>query len=1069
LHLNNLKKSMAIRKNLLIIFLLFVPFGMMAQVTTSSITGSVVTGTAPLTGATVTVTHRPTGTVFRTTSLSNGVYNLVNLIPGGPYLLEATFVGYQGYTQDSIFLALGENTRIVADLATRGSTLSEVVVTTTGAGLSSRRKTGASTSISREQINALPTLSRSLTDYTRLTPQANGNSFGGASNRFNNITIDGAVNNDVFGLSGSGTPGGQAGTTPISLDAIEQIQVVLAPYDITYGNFTGGGVNAVTRSGTNKFEGSVYHFFRNQSTIGSDPVTKIKSTNFSDKQSGFRVGGPIIENKLFFFINAEQTRRTAPTQFNAGEDGSLLSVAEAQALTDTLKKKYNYDPGSYNAVDVKTESDKIFGRIDWNISDKHRLTLRHNYIKAYDDNISRSSTLFRFGNNAYRFNNEQNITVAELRSRFSNRFSNNLIVGLHRIRDFRSTFGTPFPFIEISKGSANNGIQIGQERSSVANELDQDIFEITDNFRIFKGKHTFTIGTHNEFFKFRNLFINNYNGRWTFGSIGAFYGDSARRNGIPSRVQVTYSNIPGQNKPAAQFSASQLGFYGQDEVQLNPKLRITAGIRVDVPVIQDTPPANDSVTKAFAGKYTTANSPTGQLLWSPRVGFNYDIKGDRSLVLRGGAGIFTGRVPFVWISNQFSNSGSLLSAIDVSDDAATAANEVNNGNGFLANVDSQRFVGSAGRTFEINLIDKKFKIPQVARFNLALDFKLPGGILATLEGMYSKTINNVFYEDVNLALPVGLVDSTYNNGADKRIAYSTSSTRRRNFANITNAILLSNTNKGHTYNLTAQLSKTWKHLYAMVAYNYNDAKDLNSGASSTALSNWEFVQVVGNPNNPSLATSNYELTHRITAALSYNFEYLKHAKTSIAFFYSGNSGQRFTYLVNGDLNSDGRTGNDLLYVPRNTSEIRFIDFLNTDNTVRYTAAQQAAAFEKYIASNKYLNSKRGNYTERNATSTPWEHVVDMRFAQDFYVITGKTKHSLQFTFDVFNLTNLLSRDWGRQYFVGNQAYNILSAQAPTRGPNAGKKGYNFNIGQDPWNMNFGSRFQGQIGIRYSFN
>ncbi|HEX8356759.1 MAG TPA: TonB-dependent receptor, partial [Segetibacter sp.] len=488
---------MRIRRIFPALVLLFAPLFLLAQVTTSSISGTVGSESSPLAGATVTATHQPTGTVYRTSSLSKGVFNIVNMSPGGPYRIEISFVGFRPFIQDSIFLALGENTRIDAPLVSSGTTLSEVIVT--GSAATNRRKTGASTSISRAQINALPTLSRSLQDYTRLSPQANGNSFGGASNRFNNITIDGAVNNDVFGLSGSGTPGGQAATTPISLDAIQEIQVVIAPYDITYGNFTGGGVNAVTRSGSNKLEGSVYYFLRNEKTVGEDPVSGLKTTAFSDKQYGFRLGGPIVKNKLFFFINGELARRTAPTLFNAGEDRSVLSVAEAQKLADTMRIKYGYDVGTAGAFEAATQSDKLFGRLDWNISDKHRLTLRHNYITAYDDNISRSNTLFRFGNNTYRFNNEQNITVAELRSRFSNSLSNNLILGIHKIRDYRSTYGSLFPSIEITSGSAT--IQMGSERSSTANELDQDILEVTDNLRIFKGKHTFTIGTHNEFFK----------------------------------------------------------------------------------------------------------------------------------------------------------------------------------------------------------------------------------------------------------------------------------------------------------------------------------------------------------------------------------------------------------------------------------------------------------------------------------------------------------------------------------------------------------------------------------------
>ena len=1017
-----------------------------------------------LVGATISAKHVPTGTTFRTASLTGGFYNLVNLIPGGPYALEVSYVGHTNFKQDTLFLELGENTRIDIDLKNNSATLNEVVVS---GSTSSRRKTGASTNISKAQIEGLPTLNRSLSDITRITPQATGNnSFGGVNNRFNNITIDGAVNNDVFGLASAGTPGGQANTTPISLDAIQEVQVVLAPYDITYGNFTGAGINAVTRSGTNKLGGSVYYFFRNEGTIGKDPISKLKAADFSNKQYGMRLGGPIIKNKLFFFINGELSRIVQPTIYNAGEAGALLTIDEARSLSDTLKKRYNYDAGSYNPVNAQTQSDKLFGRIDWNISQKHRLLIRHNYIKAFDDNISRSPTLFRFGNNAYRFNNTQNITVAEVRSRFSNRVSNDLILGLHKIRDFRTTSGQLFPFIEISKGSANNGIQVGSERSSTANELDQDIFEITNNVRIFKGKHTFTVGTHTEFFKFRNLFINNFNGRWTFADLNNFYLNN------PRQVQVTYSNIGGDPKPDAEFKASQLAFYLQDEIQVNSKFRVSLGLRADLPIINDQPAFNKAVDSTYSSLYSTSYIPNKQLLWSPRIGFNYDIDGDKSKIFRGGIGIFTGRVPFVWVSNQFSNNGLLLNTINVSDNTATTQNEVNNGNGFQPDPAKQSTVGTAGRTFEVNLIDKDFKFPQMLRANLGWDFKLAGGFLFTLEGIYSKTLNNIFYTDVNLAPAVGVADPAYNNGADKRIAYSSSTNAggRRINPNITNAILLSNTNKGYTYNITVQFSKTWKKFFASVAYNHNDATDRNSGASSTALSNWEFVQVVGNPNDPQLATSNYALTHRITAMLAANFNYAKNFKTSIALFYAGNSGSKYTYLVNGDLNSDGRFGNDLLYVPRDANEIKFIDFLNSDNTIRYTAQQQSDAFLKFIDNDKYLKTRKGMYTERNQNNTPWEHVIDARLTQDFIMTIGGDKHNLQLTFDIFNLTNLISDKWGRQFTVGNQAYNVLSSLNRTTGPVASRgKGYNFSIGQTPWNLRFESRFQGQLGIRYSFN
>lgn len=1038
-----------------IVALLALPFFMVAQVTTSSMSGFVKNKDGEiLRGSSIELTHTPTGTKYKTAARNDGRFDLVNLIPGGPYTIEISFVGYKPVNETGLTLPLGENTRYDAIMESSSAVLSTVVVTATGGN--TRRKTGAATNISRATINNLPTLTRSLQDVTRLTPQANGNSFGGISNRFNNITIDGAVNNDVFGLSTSGTPGGQAATTPISLDAIQEVQVVLAPYDITYGNFTGGGVNAVTRSGTNKFEGSVYYFFRNESITGKDPISKTKTNAFDDKQYGIRIGGPIIKNKLFFFLSGELARREAPTIFNQGDSNAVLSRADAQQLTHFVDSAYGYNVGTADAFTAQTQSDKIFGRLDWNITSKHHLTIRHNYIKAFDDNNTRSTTLFRFGNNTYRFNNKQNITVAEIRSNFSRKFSNNLILGKHEIRDFRTTYGSLFPSVEINKGSAI--IQFGSERSSVANQLNQDIFELTDNFKIFTGKNTFTIGTHNEFFKFYNLFLNNVNGRWRFNSLSDFY------NNVPKNFDVTYSADKSANpNPAAEFKASQLGFYVQDEIQVDPKLRITVGVRADVPIINSKPAFNPVVDSTFDGKYSTSNIPNKRILWAPRLGFNYDVEGDRSVIIRGGLGVFTGRVPFVWISNQFVNTGLLLKTTSQS-----GAANINGGNGFDPNID-QSSIGTGAPTYEVNVIAKKFKLPQMARLNLAVDRKLPGGINLTVEGIFSKTMNNIYYQNVNLKEPTGVVDPVYNNGADKRAAFGTTSATRNINPTFTRVILVSNTNSGYAFNAGFTINKTWKHIFAQAAYNYNSSQDVNSGASSTALSNWEFVPVVGNSNNQQLSVSNYELKHRVTAMFSANFEYAKHLKTTISLFYEGNSGQPFTYVVNGDLNSDNQFGNDLVYVPRNPGEIKFVDLLNSSGTqVVATAAQQSADFEKFIKNDKYLSKRRGDYTERNGRSTPWEHVVDARIAQDLFIKTGGRRHDLQITFDIFNLTNLINKDWGRRNTVTNQAYNLLTTINRTSGPFAGK-GYNFVANQIPWGATFASRWQGQIGLRYTFD
>jgi len=1039
--------------------------GVQAQVTTSSMAGRITDDNdTELIGATVLAIHTPSGTQYGTVTDLNGRYNLTNLRVGGPYSIVFSYVGFAEYTETDLFLNLGQEYILNSKLSESGLQLSEVTVVGSKDNILNSKRTGASTNITKKQLETMPTLSRSLGDFTRLTPQANGSSFGGANNRFNNITIDGAVNNDVFGLSGSGTPGGQANTQPISLDAIQELQIVLAPYDVSYGNFTGGGINAVTRSGTNSTEGSVYYFTRNQNTVGKSPLTNLKANDFTNTQLGFRLGGALIKNKLFYFINAEVGRASVPLTFNAGETGSAISLATAELIAKTAKEKWNYDVGSYGVENAKTENNKFLIKLDYNINKNHQLSFRNNYISAFDDNISRSGTFFRFGNNAYKFNNSQNIAVAEIRSKISNNVSNNLIIGYSRIRDNRETSGTLFPSITIGgiDGISTNSAQFGSERSSTANELDQDIFEITDNVKITRGKHNITIGTHNEFFKFRNLFINNYNGRWDFRSAQDFVDNK------PFRARATYSIVDGVDKPSAAFSAMQLGFYIQDEFAISNKFKLTAGIRLDVPIIGDEPSFNMTVdtTNAF-GDLSTSNTPSGQLLWSPRLGFNYDVTGDRSVQLRGGAGIFTGRVPFVWLSNQFSNSGKLFGTVDVRDNLSTPTNEVNKNNGFEPLIANQKNVGNAGTTTEINLVSKDFRLPQVLRFNLATDFKLPYGVVATIEGIYSKTLNNVVYSDINLKQSTGSIDTTYSKGADKRPLYNSSSANKVNKA-FTNVILLDNTNKGFNYSLTGQLTKQFSNGFnAMVAYTYGQARSVNDGASSTALSNWEFVQTTSNANNPDLAISNFQLANRVISALGYTVRYGKNENygTGINIFYAGRSGNHFSYVYNGnsgDLNGDGAFSNDLIFIPKTIDQINLLEF--TSNNVIVTPQEQWKNLDAFIENDPYLKTKRGQYAERNGAITPWEHQIDIRFTQDLGTNIGNKKHGLQLTLDIFNITNLLNKDWGRQYFVTNQALTLLDVDTS-------KKGFTYkNSNPVGWNVaDFASRWQMQVGVRYIFN
>ncbi|ALJ01188.1 TonB-dependent receptor [Rufibacter tibetensis] len=1025
--------------------------------TTASMTGVLSdAGGEGLAGATIVAVHTPSNTQYAASADANGRYNLQNLRVGGPYTITASYVGFQEQRRENINLSLGQTLRLDFTLSQSAVGLAEVQVVADRNAVINADRTGAATNVSREQIERLPTLNRSLQDFTRLTPQASGNSIGGSNNRYNNITIDGAVNNDVFGLSGSGTPGGQAGTQPISLDAIDQIQVVLAPYDVKFGNFTGGGINAVTRSGTNNVEGSVYGFGRNQKTVGRDPITEVKTAKFQDYQTGFRVGGPILKDKLFFFLNGEITRRTEPLLNNLGEAGSIVPEASVRTISQTLIEKYGYDPGSFGPLDRRTESDKLFARLDWNITDRHQLTLRHNFVTAFDDNITRSNTTFRFANNAYEFTNTTNSTVAELRSRFSENLSNSLIVGYSRIRDQRDTPGGLFPQVTIRfNNSGSNTITAGTERSSAFNELDQDIFEFTDNLTLFKGNHTFTFGTHNEFFKFRNLFINNGNGYYQFNSLEDFLAEK------PFQIEQTYSANANDPTPAARFNAAQLGFYAQDEISVTENLRVTLGLRVDMPVMPDTPARNEGVERTFGsipqymGVRTDA-TPSGQLLWAPRAGFNWDVFGDKKLQVRGGTGIFTGRVPFVWLSNQFTNNGITFNSLFLGNQTRTGR--------FETNIDNIRNLGAAGTTAEINLVTEDFRIPQTFRTNLAADYVLPLGIIATVEGIYSKTLNDVVYKDINLKAPVATLQ-----GADNRPVYASSSNNRRVNTAYTNAILLDNTSKGYTYSLTGQLQKNFDNgINTMVAYTHGQSRDVNSGTSSTARSNWQFNQIVTDPNNPELSYSRFDIRHRVIASGGYTVNWLNNLSTSLSLFYEGQSGTPFTYLYAQDLNSDGNTGNDLLYVPRTADEIRFTNLVigSGANAVTVTPEQQWADLNAFIENDEYLRTRRGQYSERNGARTPWTHRVDMRIAQDIFANIGTKKHTLQLTLDVFNVGNAINKDWGRNYFVNNAAVELV--RFVSRDSN-NVPSFTFNKPTtDVWNTSFSSRWQGQVGLRYIF-
>ncbi|WP_035564164.1 carboxypeptidase regulatory-like domain-containing protein [Hymenobacter sp. IS2118] len=1070
--MNNLR----LRHLLLLALMLFTArLGWSQGATTAAMSGVITDNKGEgLPGATVIAVHTPTNTQYVAPTNSDGRFNIQGMRVGGPYTVRITFVGYKDINRSDINLSLGQNLRFDQQLNDTSTELAEVVVTQRRDNVINSGRTGAETNVSREQINKLPTLNRSLNDFTRLTPQASGggsSSFGGSNNRYNNITIDGAVNNDVFGLAGSGTPGGQAGTNPIALDAIDQIQVVLAPYDVTLGNFTGGGVNATTRSGTNDLSASIYGFGRNQNSIGKSVTEpRTKAADFYKYQTGFRVGGAVVKDKLFFFLNAEIAREATPLAFTPGSPESRISIADVQRIATAANTPLygNYDVGSFGEITAKTESDKIFARFDLNLSENNTLTLRHNYVSAFDDNIGRTANNFRFGNNAYKFSNTTNSTVAELNSRFAGGFSNKLILTYTAIRDFRDVAGARGPAFQIQ----DNGItyNLGQDRSSVANQLDQDIVEITNNLTKAFGKHTVTIGTHNEGFKFRNLFLNNGAG---------FYGFTSIDNFINGRATSVLASYPTANGGEARFKAAQLGFYAQDEYTPIQSLRLTYGVRVDVPVFLDKPGDNTALNTSagpgrpgFGPEFKTSNTPNGQLLFSPRMGFNWDVDNDAKVQLRGGTGIFTGRVPFVWISNSYTNSGLIQGGLNQVAPNTTPASYLPSIP--LTSEEIQRVYTSAPyapiATSQINLTRDDFKLPQVWRSNLAVDFRLPGDIVATLEGIYSKTLNDIYYKDINLTAPVGRLA-----GPDQRPIYASSTAARRVDSRYTNVYLLDNTSKGYRYNGTVQLQKNFNSgLNTTVAYTYGVSKEINSGSSSTAGSNFGFNQVMADPNNPELGFSRNDQRHRVIASAGYTFRYANDAlATTFTMFYEGRSGQPLAYVYGQgrDVNSDGNNGNDLLYIPTNVRDRNQIILVPSGPTDTRTVEEIQNQLEAFIQNDPYLRDNRGKVAERFAARLPWTHQIDLRVAQDFSFLAGGKKNTLQLTFDIQNVGNLLNNDWGRQYTVSNNAIELLRAESTSAGA---QPTFSFPASFATTNRSydfspFFSRWQGQLGVRYSFN
>jgi uncharacterized protein (UPF0333 family) len=1101
----NLNQIKLMRKLLLLtFFVLTASMGAFAQgVTTASISGVVTNQKGEtLPGATIVAVHQPTNAEYGTISREDGRFTIPNARVGGPYKLSISFVGYDTQEKNDVYLSLGNTTSINIQMAETGTNLQEVVVSASRGDVFNADRTGAATNVNNRTIQSVPTISRGLRDFTKLSPMAstmgNGTSFAGANNRYNQFAIDGLVNNDVFGLSSSGTNGGQSGIEPISLDAIEEFQINIAPYDVRQGGFTGGGINAVTRSGTNTFQGSAYYFGTNEGLVGGTSPNsgqKVDYPEFKDYQAGFRLGGPIIKNKLFFFVNGEIGRQSQPLAFVPGSSESLLSEAEVNSVVNVLNNiAPNYDPGSYTSIADETNSDKILAKLDWNISKNHKLTLRHSY--TYGENIdnSRTNSQLRFYNNGVYFPSTTNSTGIELNSIFGTK-SNRLLLGYTTVKDDREPLGSPFPSTTINLTNPTRSIVFGGESSSVANQLDQNIFTLTDDFTLFKGKHTITIGTHNEFYKFYNLFVQRIYGDYLFRSLADFetLGDNNPLNDVnPVQFRYGYSfeeDGISQSKGAAEFNAFQIGLYVQDEFQVSDKFKLTYGIRFDVPIFPDTPKSNQLFNDTYGSIGKTGEVPKTRVMYSPRVGFNLDVMGDKSLQLRGGVGLFTGRVPFVWVSNQFTNNGELNGSVllgSSSGNPLAGTPYITDPANQASNIPTNAVIGRGA----INVIDEDFKFPQVFRTNLAVDKQLPWGLIGTIEAIYSKTYNNINFTNLNRVPQEGFQFA----GPDKRPRFTTVSTNPttggyvqagRVDGNFEDIIKLSNTNEGYSYNVMFQLQKQFDHGFSgSVAYTYGDAKDLNSGTSSVAASNWQFVSNVNGLNNLPLARANFSMGSRIVGLVSYRKEYLNNQMaTQVSLFYNGQSGQPFSYRYSNDLNFDG-TSNDLVYIPRDASEINLVSYNITVDNVQVPIApeEQWAALDAFIKQDSYLSERRGQYAERNGARMPFQHQFDFRLLQEFGIKTGSSMNKLQLSVDILNVGNLINDEWGKQYNISNQEFAIINIEngiLTDTAPGAALD-YSSNTPRytyrpaltngKAWTANdLFSRWRMQLGIRYIFN
>ncbi len=1054
------------KKQLLTLLLMLSCIFAIGQVTTSNIKGLILDESdQPLPGANVVAVHTPTGTKYGAATNYDGRYNLLNLRVGGPYTVTISFVGYKEQVLDNVYLTLGKTENIDTQMVAVSEQLGTVVITgSQGSGTFGSDRTGAETNVGRRELTRLPTISRSQADFTRLEPTASNGSFGGRNDQFNNFSLDGAIFNNPFGLDAP-TPGGQTDAQPISLDAIDQITVTTAPYDVTQSGFTGASVNAVTKSGTNDFHGTVYGFFRNDDMTGSkikgDELPKAK---LEQKQYGASFGGPIIKNKLFFFANFEKDERDdlgqtwLPNTGSGAVNESRVLRSDLVAVRDALDA-LDYNTGAYEGFIHNSQSKKGIFKLDWNIDDNNRLAIIYNFLNASKEKPAHptaiafrgpSQNTLQFENSGYEINNKLQSIQVELNSTLSDNASNKFQFGYTHFDDFRNPFSVPAPSFNIREDGSNY-IIVGHEPFSIHNTLDQKVLQFSDNLNFYKGNHTYTVGFAFEKFEFDNSFnLGTYGAAGVFfpspyNSVAEFLADAQPGGPIATMLadaQNTFDSKNATNSWAlAETNVGQLSFYAQDEWNVNEKFKLTYGLRFDKPLFFDSAEkAQDVIDRGFVlpnipyyNPNTITNPsatdrferhevfidntqmPTNKWLISPRVGFNYDVNGDDTFQIRGGSGTFTGRFPFVWLGNQI----------------------------------------TAPDAFFLEAVDPEYQFPQVWRTNLGVDKKLENGLILTGDLSYTKDINGPHVQQWALAPPTGTLQ-----GVDNRLIYTSDDYGGgiSSFGLGAGPYVFTNSDKGRIWNASLKAQKTFDNgLYTMLAYSYLNAKDVNSIEAEITSDAYAGNPVLGNVNDDVLGYSKYGDTHRFIGVASKQWKYGNDAwATTISTFFEYAQGGRFNYVYGGDINGDGSSINDLIYIPT-SSEIGQMTFSGTG---------QGAALDAFIAQDDYLSGRRGQYAERYGALAPWRGRWDLKFLQDYNIKVSEDKtNTIQFSIDILNVGNLISSEWG----LVQQPNTIQPIGVSVDG--SGNPTYTFNPNQTStfgYDSSLLSRWQMQFGLRYSF-